>query len=68
MAGDASETSASGGVSEDLRTLEYTPTWVLATVSTVFVVISIAVERFLHFLGNVRFNSTLIYSSALYNS
>lgn len=47
MAGDA---STSGG--QDLRTLEYTPTWVLATVSTVFIVISIAVERFLHFLGN----------------
>lgn len=35
------------------RSLEYAPTWALATVSTVFVVISFAVERLLHRLGNV---------------
>jgi len=49
--GDASETS--GGLSEFSRSLEFTPTWVLATVASVFVIISIAVERLLHFLGNV---------------
>lgn len=35
------------------RSLEYAPTWALATVSTVFVVISFAVERLLHRLGSV---------------
>lgn len=35
------------------RSLEYAPTWALATVSTVFVVISFAVERLLHRLGHV---------------
>lgn len=34
------------------RTLEYTPAWALATVSTVFILISIAVERSLHVLGH----------------
>ncbi|XP_039158817.1 MLO-like protein 1 [Eucalyptus grandis] len=32
-------------------TLEFTPTWVLAVVCTVIVVISLAVERFLHYAG-----------------
>ncbi|XP_021282490.1 MLO-like protein 1 [Herrania umbratica] len=33
--------------------LEYTPTWVLAGVCTVIVAISLAMERLLHYLGNV---------------
>ncbi|XWS64947.1 hypothetical protein CRYUN_Cryun05aG0048100 [Craigia yunnanensis] len=33
--------------------LEYTPTWVLAAVCAVIVAISLAMERFLHFVGNV---------------
>lgn len=32
-------------------TLEYTPTWVVALVCTVIVVISLSVERILHFTG-----------------
>ncbi|XP_039158814.1 MLO-like protein 1 [Eucalyptus grandis] len=32
-------------------TLEFTPTWVVACVCTVIVVISLAVERFLHYAG-----------------
>ncbi|XP_056172635.1 MLO-like protein 15 [Syzygium oleosum] len=32
-------------------TLEFTPTWVVAVVCTVIVVISLAVERFLHYAG-----------------
>ncbi|XP_024373337.1 MLO-like protein 14 [Physcomitrium patens] len=43
MAGDQSSTA---------RTLEYTPTWALATVACVFVIISLAVERSLHSLGH----------------
>ncbi|KAG0621290.1 hypothetical protein M758_3G008400 [Ceratodon purpureus] len=35
------------------RTLEYTPTWALATVRTVFILISLVVERSLHVLGHV---------------
>lgn len=45
MAGDQSSTA---------RTLEYTPTWALATVACVFVIISLAVERSLHSLGHVN--------------
>ncbi|XP_064954943.1 MLO-like protein 13 isoform X2 [Musa acuminata AAA Group] len=33
------------------ESLEYTPTWVVAAVCTIFVVISLLVERFLHYLG-----------------
>lgn len=33
--------------------LEDTPTWVVASVCTVIVVISLGVERFLHYLGKV---------------
>lgn len=40
----ASEASSEG-------TLEYTPTWVLAVVCTVIIVISLTVERLLHHLG-----------------
>ena len=36
------------------ESLEYTPTWVVAAVCTIFVVISLLVERFLHYLGKVR--------------
>ncbi|KAF2298230.1 hypothetical protein GH714_020496 [Hevea brasiliensis] len=32
-------------------TLEYTPTWVVAVVCTFIVIISLSVERFLHYLG-----------------
>lgn len=32
-------------------TLEYTPTWVVAVVCTVIVIISLSVERLLHYLG-----------------
>ncbi|KAF2325630.1 hypothetical protein GH714_031457 [Hevea brasiliensis] len=40
-------------MAEGGTTLEYTPTWVVAVVCTVFVVISLAVERFLHYLGKL---------------
>ncbi|XP_050203502.1 MLO-like protein 1 [Mercurialis annua] len=39
---------AEGGI-----TLEYTPTWVVAVVCSVIVIISLAVERFLHYLGKL---------------
>ncbi|KAJ4723955.1 MLO-like protein [Melia azedarach] len=35
------------------RTIEYTPTWVVAAVCSVIVTISIAVERLLHYLGKL---------------
>ena len=34
--------------------LAFTPTWVVAIVCLVIVSISLAVERFLHYLGKVR--------------
>jgi len=34
--------------------LEHTPTWVVATVCLVIVSVSLATERFLHYLGKVR--------------
>ncbi|OIT40768.1 PREDICTED: MLO-like protein 1 [Nicotiana attenuata] len=41
----------SGGGEGEGSTLEFTPTWVVAAVCTVIVAISLAAERFLHFLG-----------------
>ncbi|KAK6930402.1 Mlo-related protein [Dillenia turbinata] len=41
----------SGGEGE--TTLEYTPTWVVAAVCTVIVVISLAVERLIHYTGKI---------------
>nr|AQX37911.1 MLO family protein [Hevea brasiliensis] len=41
----------SGGGSEEEKSLEFTPTWVVAAVCTVIVAISLAVERFLHYGG-----------------
>ncbi|XVE60806.1 hypothetical protein DITRI_Ditri05aG0156600 [Diplodiscus trichospermus] len=38
-------------MAEGGTTLEYTPTWVVAVVCTAIVVISLAAERILHFLG-----------------
>ncbi|KAM0941621.1 hypothetical protein DsansV1_C16g0140591 [Dioscorea sansibarensis] len=37
--------------SEMLETLKYTPTWVVATVCTIIVLISLCAERGLHYLG-----------------
>ncbi|XP_038973652.1 MLO-like protein 13 isoform X2 [Phoenix dactylifera] len=43
--------ASSSSSSEPAETLEYTPTWVVAAVCTVIVVISLLAERFLHYLG-----------------
>lgn len=43
---DQRSSMAEGGT-----TLEYTPTWVVALVCGVVVIISLAVERFLHYIG-----------------
>eukprot|EP00262_Sarcandra_glabra_P021530 TRINITY_DN916_c0_g1_i1.p1 TRINITY_DN916_c0_g1~~TRINITY_DN916_c0_g1_i1.p1 ORF type:complete len:529 (-),score=72.48 TRINITY_DN916_c0_g1_i1:261-1847(-) len=40
-----------GEAAEAARTLEYTPTWVVAVVCSVIVFISLSLERLLHFLG-----------------
>ncbi|XP_057964691.1 MLO-like protein 1 [Malania oleifera] len=40
-----------GGEGGTATTLEYTPTWVVAAVCTVIVLISLAAERFLHYSG-----------------
>ncbi|GFZ13379.1 seven transmembrane MLO family protein [Actinidia rufa] len=43
-----------GGGEEEGTTLEFTPTWVVACVCTVIVVISLAVERLIHFTGKAN--------------
>ncbi|KAK1292289.1 MLO-like protein 13 [Acorus calamus] len=46
------EGEAEGGDMEVLReSLEYTPTWVVATVCSIILIISLLVGRFLHYLG-----------------
>jgi hypothetical protein len=42
-----------GGVAAAAITLEYTPTWIVASVCSVIVVISLLFERMLHRLGKV---------------
>lgn len=54
MAEDAKEMQ---GNTEEMRSLALTPTWSVATVLTIFVVISLIVERSIHRLSNVS-NST----------
>ncbi|XP_078154400.1 MLO-like protein 13 isoform X2 [Carex rostrata] len=50
----------------DEGSLEHTPTWVVASVCTVIVAISLAVERFLHYLGKfLRHKGQKALSSAL---
>nr|XP_034583369.1 MLO-like protein 1 [Setaria viridis] len=47
--GGAAEAGVAAGI-----TLEYTPTWIVASVCSVIVVISLLFERMLHRLGNKR--------------
>lgn len=49
----ASSSSSSTTTTDVLEGLEYTTTLVVAVVCTVIVVISLFVERFLHYLGKV---------------
>ena len=56
---------AGGGEAEkEAIVLEFTPTWIVATVCSVIVFISLFVERVLHYLGKVRpfsnFSSSLL--------
>ncbi|KAM1042210.1 hypothetical protein FF1_031348 [Malus domestica] len=55
----------SGGESEEGRTLELTPTWVVAAVCTVIVALSLAAERFLHYGGKYlkKKNQTSLYEA-----
>jgi len=41
-------------MAENASSLAFTPTWVVATVCLAIVSISLAAERFLHYLGKVR--------------
>ncbi len=41
-------------MAEEERSLEQTPTWAVATVATVFVLVSLLLERGLHRLGKVN--------------
>jgi mlo protein len=42
-----------GGGESESTALEYTPTWIVAAVCSLIVVISLAAERCLHHLGKV---------------
>ena len=42
-----------GGESAESTALEFTPTWIVAAVCSLIVVISLAAERCLHYLGKV---------------
>ncbi|XP_048441850.1 MLO-like protein 1 [Pyrus x bretschneideri] len=55
----------SGGESEERKTLEFTPTWVVAAVCMVIVALSLAAERFLHYGGKFlkRKNQTSLYEA-----
>lgn len=50
MAEDTKEMRENG---KEMRSLALTPTWSVATVLTVFVVVSLIVERSIHHLSNV---------------
>ncbi|KAL4185980.1 hypothetical protein AMTRI_Chr10g233520 [Amborella trichopoda] len=52
MASSSSSSSVEGGEGE-YSSLEYTPTWVVAGVCSLIVLISLCMERFLHHLGKV---------------
>jgi mlo protein len=34
--------------------LEYTPTWIVAAICSIIVLLSLVAERFLHYTGKVR--------------
>jgi len=44
---------ADGGGESESTALEFTPTWIVAAVCSLIVVISLAAERCLHYLGKV---------------
>jgi mlo protein len=44
-----------GGAKGDEITLEHTPTWIVASICSIIVVISLLFERLLHRLGKVRY-------------
>ena len=48
---------------EELRSLEYTPTWVIAAVCFIIVFISLVAERGLHRLGKVLFSTSVLKSA-----
>lgn len=59
--------SAMSGAYGD-RSLKETPTWAVALVSAVFVIISILIEHGIHSLGKVQFFLGVFYSPVLISS
>jgi hypothetical protein len=59
------------GDTKEMRSLALTPTWSVATVRTIFVVVSLIVERSIHRLSNVSgivyplYSNFLIFSSVV---
>lgn len=52
-----------GGGSESARELDQTPTWAVALVSAVIIIVSIILEKTLHSVGAVILNNSLLFSS-----
>lgn len=52
----------SGKMAEEARSLALTPTWSVASVLTVFVAVSLLVERSIHRLSTVSPNSACAFS------
>jgi hypothetical protein len=52
-------------MAEEERSLEQTPTWAVAAVATVFVLVSLLLERGLHRLGKVKASLSLSLSLSL---
>lgn len=50
---------------EEMRSLYFTPTWSVATVLTVFIAVSLLLERAIHHLSSVSKNLLLASSCAL---
>jgi hypothetical protein len=55
--------AAEGGEEAEAAALEFTPTWIVAAVCSVIVLLSLVAERFLHYLGKVRAGSLLAFLS-----
>jgi mlo protein len=52
-------------VADEGAALQFTPTWIVAAVCTILVLISLAAERGLHHLGKVRIGRRRSWTSCL---
>jgi mlo protein len=52
-----------GGAEGKPKPLEFTPTWIVASICSVIILISLLFERCLHLLGKVRHDPCLSFCS-----